>query len=160
MGFGLVTFPSIKIVLLRDFYFYPSGIFPFGMSRPAASPDGGEGAVADPLWDRERDGNDYPGVGPAQLLGCRHARCLGIPQLAGCPQPRLHRCHQELRGLTGWQGWFLNSWTCALWPLRECACLQNPSWEGIFEGTVFLLALLCYSVFQLLLGEKEKVRKL
>lgn len=44
MGFGLVTFPSIKIVLLRDLYFCPAEIFSFGMSCPAVPPDGGEGS--------------------------------------------------------------------------------------------------------------------
>lgn len=74
MGLGLVTFPSIKIVLSRDFYFSPIGIFSFGMPCPAASPDGGKGAVANPLWDEERDGSDYAGGTTEQLLGCRHAR--------------------------------------------------------------------------------------
>lgn len=103
MGRGSVTFPSIKIVMLRDFYFCPVGIFSFGMSCPAASPDGGKGAVASPLWDGERDGSDYAGGTTAQLLGCRHAR-LGSPVLLGCPC-----CHWTLRGPAGWPGWSLSS---------------------------------------------------
>lgn len=80
MGLRLVAFPSIKIILSRDFYFCSIGIFPFGMSCPAASPDGDKGAVAKPLWEEEKAGSDYAGDTRAQLLGCRHAR-LGCPVL-------------------------------------------------------------------------------
>lgn len=160
MGFWLVIFPSIKIVLLRDFYFCPAGIFSFGVSRPAAPPDGGKGAATNPLWDQERDGNDYPGAAIVQLFGCRHVRRLGFLELLSCRSHSSHRCHQKLRGLTGWQGWFLNSWTHGSWPLGKRACLPNPSWEGIFGGTVFLLDLLGYSAIQQLFRKKEKIRKL
>lgn len=147
MGLRLVAFPSIKIILSRDFYFCPVGIFPFGMSCPAASPDGDKGAVAKPLWEEEKAGSDYAGDTRAQLLGCRHAR-LGCPVLRGCPC-----CHWTLG-----HPWMARLATQQLdtWALRQHACFTNPSWQdGIFGGTVFLLAPLSYSVFQLL-SEKEK----
>lgn len=107
MEFGLVTFPSIKIALLRDFWFCHTGILSFGVSRAAAPPEGGKGAVPDPLWDQERDGNDYAGAAVAQLFGCGHARRLGW---ASRSSHGSHHCHQQLRGLAGWQGWLLKSW--------------------------------------------------
>lgn len=50
----------------------------------------------------------------------------------------------------------LDTWLVA--PQKACLSAE-PSWEGISGGMVFLLALLDYSVFQLLIGKKEKKKK-
>lgn len=145
MGFGLVTFPSTKLFLLRDFYFCPTGIFSFGMSRPAAPPDGGEGPVASPLWDQERDGNDYPGAAIVQLFGCRHARRLGFPQPQLPPSPVKAWRPRRMARLVAQQ---LAAWLVAA---REACLSAQPQLGGILGGIVSLPALLGYSVFQLLL---------
>lgn len=137
MGLALVTFPSIKIVSSRDFYFCSIGIFFLWHVMSSCLSRWRQGSSCQPPLGG--------GEGWQWLCRRQHSAAVGLQaREAGPPLLPL-----DAPSPRGWPG-------CSL---RQHACLPNPSCQtGIFGGTVFLLVSLGYSVFQLL-PEKKKNRK-
>lgn len=148
---------NIKIVTLRVFCLPRWSFFLWHVTRSCSS-----------RWRRGSSRRSRLGPGEGwESLSSRHSAAvwlwtretLGLHEAARLPAA-VALLSPKASSLAGWPGWLLSGWAWGLWPLGKRACLPNPSWEGVFGGPVFLLALLGYSVFQLLLGKRAKIWKL